>query len=111
MGNDDGDRYKSTHSQTVAPSDLVACFLREVDTANAYVIDLGDAVARQDPRRCATIKAGLHNAWTEARGALTSLEQLSGQREVHARALLEQSEASARKTLDALWELVRKQAK
>jgi hypothetical protein len=109
MGNDNGDRCRSTFSQDISPSDVVACFLREVDTANAYVKDLGEAVARRDPRRCATLKAALHNAWTEARGALTRLEKMSGHREVHARALLEQSQASARMTLDALWEFVRQE--
>jgi hypothetical protein len=108
MGNDKGDRCKETYGQSIAPSDLVAWFLRDVDTANAYVSDLGEAVEHKDRKRCATIKAALHNAWTGARTALTKLEQISGRREVHARALLEQSESSARKILDALWEFVRK---
>jgi hypothetical protein len=110
MGNDRRDRYRPTHSETLAASDLIACILREVDTANAHVSDLGDAVAREDRKRCATIKATLHTAWSNAHGALTKLEQLSGQREVHARALIEQSEASARPTLDALWAFVTKSA-
>lgn len=110
MGDDSGTRCKSTYSEITTASDCVVCFMREVDTANAYVVDLRDAVARKDQKRCATIKAALHDAWTNARGSLTRLEQLSGQREVHARALLEQSEALARAVLDALWELVRKVA-
>lgn len=108
MGGEGGHRCKSTHSESTAPSDLVVCFMREVDTANAYVIELQDAVARKDRRRCATAKAALHDAWTNAQGALTKLEQLSGHREVHARVLLEQSQASARRALDALWDFVRK---
>lgn len=108
MGNDNGDRCRSTQIETVAPSDLVNRILRGVDTANAYVIDLKDAVAREDRKRCATVKAALHDAWTEAQTALTRLEKLSGQHEVHARTLLEQSKASARATLDALWAFVRK---
>src|SRR5690348_13147727 len=107
MGNDEGDRDKTTHTQRIAPSDLVVRFLREVDTANAYVIELTDAVARKDRKRCATLKAALHIAWTNARTAMAGLELQSGQREVHARTLLEQSEASARTTLDALWAFVR----
>jgi hypothetical protein len=110
MGGEAGNRCKSTHSESIAPSDLVVCFMREVDTANAYVIELQDAVARKDRRRCATTKAALHDAWTNAQGALTKLEQLSGHREVHARVLLEQSQASARPALDALWELVKKRS-
>jgi len=61
MGKDNGEGCKSTHNQTRA-SDLIACFLREVDTANAYVTDLRDAVARKDQTRCATTKAALHVA-------------------------------------------------
>lgn len=110
MGNDNGVRCKSTHSETIAASELILCILREVDTANAYVSDLEAAVARQDRKGCATIKAALHTAWTAAQGALMKLERLSGQREVHARALIEQSEASARPILDALWAFVRKSA-
>ena len=108
MGGEGGNRCKSTHSESTAPSDLVVCFMREVDTANAFVTELEDAVARKDRRRCAAAKAGLHDAWKNARGAITRLEQLSGHREVHARRLLEQSQSSARAALDALWEFVRK---
>src|SRR5262245_55677528 len=108
MGDEGGNRCKSTHSESTAPSDLVVCFMREVDTANAFVTELKDAVARRDCKRCATAKAGLHDAWTNAQGAITRLEQLSGHREIHARRLLEQSQSSARAVLDALWEFVRK---
>lgn len=108
MGGEGGNRCKSTHSENTAPSDLVVCFLREVDTANAFVIELADAVARKDRRRCAAAKAGLHDAWKSARRAITRLEQLSGHSEPHARALLEQSQVSARPALDALWAFVRK---
>ena len=105
MGKDNGEGHKATHNQT-RPSDLIACILREVDTANAFVTDLRDAVERKDKTRCAATKAALHVAWTEARGALTRLEQVSGHPEVHARELIEQSQTSARPVLDALYSFV-----
>ena len=108
MGEQGGNRYKSIHGESTAPSDLVVCFLREVDTANAYVTELQDAVAREDRWRCAAVRVALHDAWMNAQRALTRLEQLSGHREVHARELLQQSQVAARAALDGLWALVTK---
>lgn len=107
MGNDNGDRCKSSKIESGEASGLVVCILREVDTANAYMVELRDAVSREDRQRIAVIKADLHAAWTNAQGAISKLEQLSKQCETVARAALLQSQESARHIFDELWRLVR----
>ena len=87
-------------------SELVACILREVDTANAYVLELGDAVSRADRQRAATLKVEVDVAWKNAEAAIVGLERLSGRRETVARAALQQSQVSARSISAELWKLV-----
>jgi hypothetical protein len=104
MGNDDGDRCRGDKTQ--GASDLVACILREVDAANARLVELRDAVSRADRQRAARLKVDVNAAWLNAEAAITKLERLSGQRETVARAALKQSQASARSISAALWKLV-----
>lgn len=103
MGNDDGDHCSG---KTQRASDLVIRILREVDTADAYVLELRDAVSRQDRQQIPTLKAELNAAWKNAELAIGHLEQLSGHREVVARAALTQSQAKARSVSSELWKLV-----
>ena len=106
MGNDNGDRCKTSESKTHAASELVACILREVDTANAYVLELGDAVSRADRQRAATLKVEVDVAWKNAEAAIVGLERMSGRRETVARGALRQSQVSARSISTELWKLV-----
>ena len=107
MGNDNRDHPELPADESRDPSALVASILREVDTANAYVVELQDAVSVKDRQRITAIKAELNQAWSSAQGAIAKLERLSGRREVVARAALQQSQESARATFDELWRLVR----
>lgn len=103
MGNDDGDRCNGKRQRA---SDLVVCILREVDTADAFILELRDAVSRQDRQRIPVLKAELNTAWKKAETAIGNLEQISGRRETVARAALTQSQAKARSVSAELWKLV-----
>lgn len=106
MGNDNGDRCKTSERASRDPSELVSTILREVDAAHAYVVELANAVTRADRRRAATLRADVNTAWTNAGAAIARLEQLSGRREIVARAALEHSQTAARPVFAALWQLV-----
>lgn len=103
MGNDDGDRCNGEKQQA---SDLVIIILREVDTANAFALELRDAVSREDRQRIPVLKAKVNAAWKKAEAAIGNLERLSGRREVVARAALSHSQAMARTVSTELWKLV-----
>jgi hypothetical protein len=105
MGNDSSDRPKLP-GENRNPSTFVACILREVDTANAYIVELRDAISVRDRRRIATLKTELNQTWSSAQGAIANLERISGKHEVVARAALHQSQESARTTFAELWKLV-----
>lgn len=55
MGDGDGGRCKTSERDGRYASELVVCILREVDSANAYVVELGDAVDRKDRQRIAEL--------------------------------------------------------
>ena len=105
MGN--VDRCKESDSKTQQASDLVVCILREFDTATACVVELRDAVSREDRQRIGVLKADVNAAWKKAEAAIAKLERLSGRREVVARAALEHSQASARSVSTELCKLVK----
>ena len=106
MGDGDGGRCKTSERDGRYASELVVCILREVDSANAYVVELGDAVDRKDRQRIAELKTDLNAAWKNADAAIVKLEKLSGKCETVARAALAQSRASARGVSAELWKLV-----
>jgi hypothetical protein len=106
MGSGDGDRYTTLELKRYAASELVACILREVDAANAYVLELRDAVSRAERQRAATLRVDVDAAWNDAERVIARLERLSGRREQVARAVLLQSQTSARSALSELWLLV-----
>jgi hypothetical protein len=106
MGNEGGDRGETRNGKEREASTIVACILREVDHANAYVVELREAVSCGDGLRAATVKAELDTAWKNAQSAIARLEQLSGRREIVARAALAQSQVSARGVSIELWKLV-----
>ena len=106
MGSDGGGRDKSTEITNGHTSELAASVLRGVDTATALIVALREAVSREDRQRIAVLKADLNSAWTGAQSAIDKLEQLSGRREIVARAALMQSQESARGICADVWKLV-----
>lgn len=90
----------------VRANDLVRLFLREIDTASAYIAKLCLATSRGDLARALAASLSLSQAWGRARTVIFALESASRRTEAFARDAVQHSIEAARGPLAQAWELL-----
>jgi hypothetical protein len=86
--------------------ELVRLFLRQIDTASAYIAKLCQATSRGDLAAALAASLSLSQAWGRAKTAIFVLERESQSIEVFARDALQHSFDAARDPLAQAWELI-----
>jgi hypothetical protein len=102
---DRGVRVVGSDSSARAP-ELVRLFLREIDTAAAYIVKLRHATSGGDLAGALGASLSLSQAWGRAKTAIFVLESQSQRSEVFARDALQHSFDAARDPLSQAWELL-----